>query len=123
MSAVQMASATKGVSVISMSWGSTEFNSESSYDQYFTTPGITYIAASGDEGVVMYPAASPDVLSVGGTSLVLNASGAYQAESGWIDRAHKGLKRGKKLALPAATNCRTNAAVATARSEAGCLDP
>ena len=31
-----------------MSWGFNEFPGETLYDSTFTTPGITYIAASGD---------------------------------------------------------------------------
>ncbi len=65
---------------------------ETSYDAHFTTPaghqGITFIASSGDNGSLAgasYPAASPNVLSVGGTTLLLSSTGAYQSESAWID--------------------------------------
>ncbi len=85
MAAVQTASKTPGVAVVSMSWGFPEFSGETAYDSYFTTPGITYVAASGDSPGVDYPAASPYVLSVGGTTLQLSSSGAYQSESAWID--------------------------------------
>jgi subtilase family serine protease len=85
LAALQTASTTKGVTVVSMSWGSGESNDEASYDSYFAAPGITYIAASGDSGTVSWPSTSPNVLSVGGTSLFLNSAGAYQSESGWID--------------------------------------
>ena len=78
--AVQYASNLPGVGVVSMSWGASESATESRYDGLFATPaghtGITYIAASGDTGAssgVMYPAASPDVLAVGGTTLTLSA--------------------------------------------------
>jgi subtilase family serine protease len=90
--AVSYASTLSGVGVISMSWGTSEFSSETNYDHYFTTPSghtaITYVAASGDEGAwsgVMYPAASPDVLAVGGTTLTLSSSGSYGSESGWSE--------------------------------------
>ena len=37
-----------------MSWGTSEFNGETSYDSYFTTPaghnGVTFVASSGDSG-------------------------------------------------------------------------
>ena len=63
-------------------------SNEASYDGYFTTPsghtGITFIASSGDLGASEYPAASPNVLSVGGTSLYLTSSGAYQSETAWF---------------------------------------
>ena len=62
MTAVQTANKTTGVTVVSMSWGFPEFSNEASYDSNFTTPGITYIAASGDSGNVEWPAASPNVL-------------------------------------------------------------
>ncbi len=54
LSAVDTARNLPGVSVVSMSWGSSEFRGETSYDSYFTTPaghtGITFVGASGDSG-------------------------------------------------------------------------
>jgi subtilase family serine protease len=88
LDAVNTARHTQGVVAISMSWGYNEMSNESSYDSYFTTPsghtGITFIASSGDLGFAEYPASSPNVLSVGGTSLWLNASGSYQSETAWF---------------------------------------
>jgi hypothetical protein len=85
-----------GVSVVSISWGTTEFSGESSYDSYFTTPsghtGVTFVVSSGDSGAynsgsgaktVDYPAASPNVLAVGGTSLSVDSKGDYISETGW----------------------------------------
>ena len=83
MTAVQTAAKWPGVTVVSMSWGMEEFANESSYDSNFTTPGITFIASSGDDGSVYWPASSPDVLAVGGTTLSASSAGAYQSESGW----------------------------------------
>ncbi len=87
LNAVNTARNTAGVVVVSMSWGFSEMSNESSFDTYFTTPsghaGITFIAASGDDGVVEYPAASPNVLSVGGTTLNLSSSGGYGSETAW----------------------------------------
>ena len=85
MAAVQTASTTSGVAVVSMSWGFPEFSGETAYDSYFTTPGITYVAASGDSPGVEYPAASPDVVAVGGTTLTLSSSGGYGSETAWDD--------------------------------------
>jgi hypothetical protein len=88
LNAVSTARNTPGVVAISMSWGYSETQNESSYDNDFTTPaghtGITFIASSGDFGYVQYPAASPNVLSVGGTSLYLTSSGSYQSETAWF---------------------------------------
>jgi subtilase family serine protease len=92
LNAVNYARDASGVSVVSMSWGSTEFSSETSYDGYFTTPsgheGVTFVAASGDEGGFygpLWPAISPNVVSVGGTTLTLNSSGGYGSETAWSD--------------------------------------
>jgi hypothetical protein len=88
LKAVDTARNYAGVSVVSMSWGSTEFSSETSYDSHFTTPtghtGVTFVAASGDSGgVVEWPAASPTVLAVGGTTLSLNTDNTWKSETSW----------------------------------------
>ncbi len=79
-----------GVVVVSNSWGSSEYSSESSEDVHFTTPtghaGVTFTVAAGDEGTgAEYPSSSPDVLSVGGSTLRLTSSGTYSSESVWSD--------------------------------------
>jgi subtilase family serine protease len=86
--AVQYAAKQTGVVAVSMSWGGGEFSGENTYDSVFTTPsghsGVTFIASSGDSGApVSYPAASPNVLAVGGTTLNLNSAGTILSESGW----------------------------------------
>jgi putative proteasome-type protease len=88
LGAVDYARNQAGVSVVSMSWGAGEFSSETSYDSYFTTPtghaGVTFIASSGDVGgVTEWPAVSPNVVSIGGTSLFTDALGNYSSESAW----------------------------------------
>ncbi len=71
-------------SVVSMSWGGSEFDGETSYDSSFSQPGVSYVASSGDYGApIMWPASSPNVLSVGGTALSVGASGLYASETGW----------------------------------------
>jgi hypothetical protein len=85
--AVNYARTLAGVSVISMSWGGGESSGESS-DTTFTTPsnhtGISFFAASGDTGgQVIYPAASQNVVAVGGTSLTLNGDNSYNSELAW----------------------------------------
>jgi subtilase family serine protease len=78
-----------GVSVVSMSWGGSEFSGETSYDSDFTTPaghqGVTFVASSGDSPGTEWPAISPNVLSVGGTTLELTSTGAYGSETAWSD--------------------------------------
>jgi subtilase family serine protease len=86
--AVQTAAASSGVSVVSMSFGSSEFSFEHNYDSIFTTPaghqGVTFLASTGDSNApAEYPAYSPNVVAVGGTSLAINANGSYGSESAW----------------------------------------
>ena len=88
--AVNTARNSTGVNVLSMSWFflNGEYSSETSDDIRFTTPGghvgVTFVACSGDTGAPpSYPSASPNVLSVGGTTLNLDASGNWISETGW----------------------------------------
>ena len=86
--AVTTAANLPGVSVVSMSFGTNEYAGELSLDSIFTTPaghaGVTFLASTGDSGAPGgYPAASPNVVAVGGTSLFLNPDNSYQSESGW----------------------------------------
>jgi hypothetical protein len=88
LAAVSYAAKQSGVAVVSMSWGDRENSSETSTDSTFITPsghdGVTFIASSGDTGgVTSYPATSPNVVAVGGTSLSLDSQGNYASESGW----------------------------------------
>jgi subtilase family serine protease len=89
LKAVDYARNYAGVSVVSMSWGGSEFSSESAFDSHFTTPsghnGVTFVAAAGDGGARSgpeWPAVSPNVLAVGGTTLNLSGS-TYVSETGW----------------------------------------
>ncbi len=70
------AAVARGARVVSMSWGTAEFAGETRHDPHFAVPGVVFVASSGDAGAsVMYPAASPTVLGVGGTTLPLDATG------------------------------------------------
>jgi len=73
-----------GASQISMSWGGSEFANELKYDSHFQKPGVTFTASSGDSGAgVSWPAASPSVVSVGGTTLSLDQFGTITSETAW----------------------------------------
>ncbi len=74
-----------GATEISNSYGTaSEFNGETAFDSHFNHPGIAITVSSGDSGYgVEYPAASPYVTSVGGTSLFLNSNNTYNNESVW----------------------------------------
>ena len=87
--AVATAAANPAVSVVSMSWGEDEFDGEQSEDPFNLTPtgrtgGVTFLAATGDwDSPAIYPAFSPDVVAVGGTSLTIQPDGTYISESVW----------------------------------------
>jgi subtilase family serine protease len=94
MASVATAAGQPGVSVVSMSWGFPEGSAvlaqdEALYDHNLTTPaghtGVTFVASTGDYGAAYpeYPAYSPNVVAVGGTSLYLNSDGSYANETGW----------------------------------------
>jgi subtilase family serine protease len=88
VAAVQAAEKIAGVSVISMSWGASEFSGETSLDSTFTTPSghtpITFVASSGDSGAgTEWPAVSPNVVGVGGTTLTVSSTGAIASQSTW----------------------------------------
>ena len=80
-----------GVVVISNSYSDFDYHEaqqELGDDASFTTPagrpGVTFVDSSGDTGAPSHPPDfSPNVLSVGGTSLTLNAAGNYGSETGW----------------------------------------
>jgi len=85
LQAVQVA-VSHGATVVSMSWGGGESSAEISQDSYFTAPGVTFVASAGDNAeAVEWPAASPNVLAVGGTTLTLSSSGTYSSEVAWSD--------------------------------------
>jgi subtilase family serine protease len=85
MAAVDYAVSTVKADVVSMSWGSTEFSGEKSYDSSFNKSGVVFVAAAGDTGgVVNWPASSPFVLGIGGTSMVYNTtSQTITSETAW----------------------------------------
>ncbi|PCE29093.1 S53 family peptidase [Burkholderia ubonensis] len=83
MAAVDVA-VQRGASVVSMSFGGNEFSGESGFDSHFGAPGITFVASSGDSGTgTEYPAASPNVVAVGGTTLSTDRYGNYVGEAAW----------------------------------------
>jgi kumamolisin len=71
-----------GGGVVSMSFGDPEIAQETTFDTYFTHTGVVYFAASGDSGlgVSIYPGASPNVVSVGGTHFNRDQNGNFVNE-------------------------------------------
>jgi hypothetical protein len=98
-SGVAYAASAPGVSVVSMSFGGSEASLTQSevaaFDQTFTTPtghpGVTFLASSGDQGAfpsngplaIEFPSASPNVVSVGGTTINTDFNGNPIGESAW----------------------------------------
>ena len=84
-----------GVVVVTMSWGFQEgsdvlASDEASADitifaQPTGHPNVTFLASAGDDGDPgVYPAYSPNVVAVGGTTLTTDpTTGAYQGEIAW----------------------------------------
>jgi subtilase family serine protease len=84
--AVLYAGNTLGATEVSMSWGGGEFSGETTYDSYMTHAGTFYTASSGDSGHgAGYPAASPNVIAVGGTTLngCSGTSCVFSSETAW----------------------------------------
>jgi hypothetical protein len=83
MAAVDTAVA-KGASQVSMSWGTLESTSYLGFDAHFNKPNVSFVASSGDFGAgVGFPANSPYVTAVGGTTLKLDAASNRIDETGW----------------------------------------
>jgi subtilase family serine protease len=73
-----------GATVVSMSFSGGESSSELNDDSHFNKTGVIFCASSGDSGHgVGYPAASPYVVAVGGTTLDVSAGGAWLSETAW----------------------------------------
>ena len=73
-----------GVVAISNSYGGSEASSETSYDSYYNHPGMAVTVSSGDSGyAVEFPAASPNVTAVGGTTLTQASNTRGWTETAW----------------------------------------
>ncbi len=69
---------------ISNSWGGNEFAGELADNSSFTGNNAEFFAAASDYPGVSYPAASPKVISVGGTAISRNQiTGSYQSQGAW----------------------------------------
>ena len=87
LTAVDWARNQPGVVAISMSFTGDEAAGQVFSDYLFTTPsghaGVTFLAATGDKGQPGgWPAYSPNVVAVGGTSLTVSGNN-YVSETGW----------------------------------------
>jgi kumamolisin len=98
--------AANGGGEVSMSWGFSEASGEAAFDGLFTQKGVVYFAATGDSPGALYPSASPNVVAVGGTSLVRNPLpwrgnlGDFQGEVVWNWGPTEGTGGGPSLYEP-----------------------
>jgi len=88
-----------GATVVSNSFGGPESGAGSAFQSAFNHPGVVITASTGDDGYYdfdrlgengvinepNFPASSPDVVAVGGTSLYLGETATRQSETVWND--------------------------------------
>jgi subtilase family serine protease len=96
--AEETAATTLGAKYISNSWGGSESSTDLTYDsEYFGVSGVVYTASAGDSGYqggVIYPATSPHVVAVGGTSLNTSSNSRGWTESVWDTSSTEGTGSG-----------------------------
>lgn len=75
-----------GKGEVSMSWGGEEFYGENNQDAVFNASNVVFLAATGDAPGLIYPAASPNVVAVGGTTTARSwVNGDLIEELAWSD--------------------------------------
>jgi subtilase family serine protease len=71
---------------VSMSWGGGESPAEVTYDSYMSKSKVVFFASTGDSEGTEYPAVSPNVVAVGGTTVMRDPTTlAIVAETAWED--------------------------------------
>ncbi len=96
---------------VSNSWGGPEFHGENAYDVYLEKP-IPITFSSGDNGYgVQYPAASPYVTAVGGTTLSSSGGARGYSETAWSGSASGCSAYEPKPAWQKDTGCATRTVV------------
>ncbi|HTC61078.1 MAG TPA: SMP-30/gluconolactonase/LRE family protein [Solirubrobacteraceae bacterium] len=84
LAAESTAATLSGTTEVSNSWGGPESSEDKNYNTYFNHPGIPITAGAGDSGYgADYPAASADVIAVGGTTLEKATNSRGWEETVW----------------------------------------
>jgi len=84
LTALTYAAKQTGVTVLSNSYGTTEFSTQAQQDYRCKLTTAVCVFSSGDNGNPgLYPATNPWALAVGGTSLGLDSAGAVTSEVAW----------------------------------------
>ena len=101
-----------GAKFVSNSYGGCESSSDTTYDtEYYNHPGVAVTASAGDDGYgVDYPAASPYVTAVGGTSLTTASNARGWTETVWAAVGGEGTGSG----------CSADDAKPTWQTDTGC---
>lgn len=98
-----------GARAVSNSYYAVEWSNESNEDAHYRHPGVAMTASSGDRGYATYPAASPYVTAVGGTSLT-SGNGGW-SESAWSYTGHGCSAYAARPVWQRGTTCKTRSAV------------
>ncbi len=114
LKSVDYAASRADAAAISMSWGGAEFSEETTLDSHFVSKsGAPFFASSGDDGVgASWPASSPNVIGVGGTTLTFDTTGAFARETAWsgsgggVSAYEKEPAYQKKYSIPKANGMR-----------------
>ena len=104
-----------GAGYVSNSYGEGESSSDPTYDaEFFNHPGVAVTVSAGDNGYgVSYPAASPHVTAVGGTSL----TPAFSSR-GWTETVWGSAAGGEGTG----SGCSAEEAKPSWQTDAGCAD-
>jgi subtilase family serine protease len=71
---------------VSMSWGGSEFSTETEGDSFFVQHGVVFFASAGDSAGTEYPCTSPNAVCVGGTDTARSIfTGNFLYEVAWMD--------------------------------------
>src|SRR5262249_1772555 len=103
-----------GAHFVSNSYGGPEKPADPTFDTYFNHPGVAITVNAGDHGYgVQYPAASPYVTSVGGTTLTPASNARRWAETVRGSRSARGQ-------WGTGSGCSVNETKPTWQADAGC---
>ena len=110
-----------GATEVSMSFGMSENPDELNHDYLFNHPGIAFTAATGDCGYgVTYPAASPYVTAVGGTSLLPAGNLRGYTETAWVGATADSVDCGSNQPTGAGSGCSQYEPKPSWQTDGGC---
>ena len=69
--------------IVTMSWGQHDLGNNPSWTNICNNKKTCYLAASGDSNILAFPSVTPNVMSIGGTSLLLDDNNEILLEKPW----------------------------------------